>query len=73
MKPEWETDEDELIAHLTAHRDVVTWLLAKLKAVGIACERTRGNDKNGDILYYNSQDEAKVKQLVRNLNPPPQQ
>ncbi|WP_277882381.1 hypothetical protein ACOWPH_20060 [Anabaena sp. PCC 7938] len=31
-------------------------------------KRTTGNDSNGDILYYNPEDEPKVKEIVRQIN-----
>ncbi|MEB3885504.1 hypothetical protein [Lyngbya sp. CCY1209] len=64
----WETDEDRMMNRLEAHRDFITWLIKKLKAEGIECDRTTGNDPNGDILYYNPEDEEKVKKIVREIN-----
>jgi hypothetical protein len=40
----------------------------KLQAAGIPCERTRGRNPNGDILYYRAEDEARVKEIVREIN-----
>jgi hypothetical protein len=40
----------------------------KLQAAGIPCERTRGHNPNGDILYYRAEDEARVKEIVREIN-----
>lgn len=65
---EFETDEDRMMNRLEAHRDFITWLIKKLQAKGIDCERTTGNDPGGDILYYNSGDEEKVKEIVREIN-----
>lgn len=65
---EWQTDEDKMINRLEAHRDFITWVIKRLKEEGISCERTTGNDSGGDILYYNSEDEPKVKEIVRKIN-----
>jgi len=64
---EWPTDEDKMIHHYEAHRDLITWVVKKLNAEGIRCERTTGNNAGGDILYYNPEDEPRVKQIVREL------
>ncbi|MDH6105643.1 hypothetical protein NWP22_07155 [Anabaenopsis tanganyikae CS-531] len=65
---EWETDEDKMIHHLEVHRDLITWILKRLKEEGIDCKRTTGNDSGGDILYYNAEDEPRVKEIVRQIN-----
>jgi hypothetical protein len=65
---EWQTDEDKQINRLQAHRDFITWVMNRLKAEGIPCKRTTGNDSKGDILYYNSEDEPRVKEIVRQIN-----
>ncbi|WP_066381919.1 hypothetical protein [Anabaena sp. CA = ATCC 33047] len=65
---EWQTDEDKKINRLQAHRDFITWVINRLKAEGIPCERTIGDDSRGDILYYNSEDEPRVKAIVRQIN-----
>ncbi|MBD2300827.1 MULTISPECIES: hypothetical protein [Nostocales] len=65
---DWETDEDRQINRLEAHRDFITWVINRLQAEGIRCERTRGNDSRGDILYYNTEDEPRVKKIVRQIN-----
>lgn len=49
---EWETDEDEMIYHLEVHKNLIGWIMDKLKKAGIPCERTKGRDRNGDILDY---------------------
>jgi predicted transcriptional regulator len=59
-----QTDEDKMIERLEAHRDFITWVIDKLEAEGISCKRTTGNDAGGDILYYNPEDESKVKEIV---------
>ncbi|WP_414566484.1 MULTISPECIES: hypothetical protein [unclassified Anabaena] len=65
---EWQTDEDKKINRLEAHRDFITWVIKRLQAEGIPCERTIGDDSRGDILYYNAEDEPKVKAIVRKIN-----
>jgi hypothetical protein len=65
---EWQTDEDRMINRLEAHRDFITWVIKKLKAEGIDCKRTTGNDSRGDILYYKPEDEPRVKEIVRKIN-----
>ncbi len=68
VEKEWKTDEDELIYHLEAHKNLIGWVMDKLQEAGIPCERTRGRNPNGDILYYRSEDEAQVKEIVREIN-----
>ena len=65
---EWETDEDKMIHHYQMHRDLISWMIRILEKEGIACQRTIGNDSNGDILYYNQEDEPRVKQIIRGIN-----
>jgi len=65
---EWQTDEDRMISRLKAHRDLITWVIEQLRAEGIACDRTTGNDPHGDILYYRAEDESRVKEIVRQIN-----
>jgi len=63
-----QTDEDKMIKRLEAHRDFITWVIKRLEAEGISCERTTGNDSEGDILYHSAKDEPKVKAIVRKIN-----
>lgn len=62
------TDEDKMMAKLILHRDIIGHVIKLLQREGIECERTRGNDRNGDILYVNPEDEEKVKEIIRSLN-----
>ncbi|MCC3405830.1 MAG: hypothetical protein JGK17_09595 [Microcoleus sp. PH2017_10_PVI_O_A] len=62
------TDEDELIARLEVHRDMMGWLIMELSKEGIQAKRTTGNNPKGDILIVNQQDVPRVKQLLRNFN-----
>ena len=63
----WKTDEDRKIHQLKVHRDFIGWLVCQLEENGISCERTTGDDSNGDILYHNAEDEEKVKEIVRQI------
>ena len=62
------TDEDELIARLEVHRDMIGWLIMELSKEGIQAKRTTGNNPKGDILMVNQQDVPRVKQLLRNFH-----
>ncbi len=62
------TDEDELIARLEVHRDMIGWLIMELSQEGIEAKRTTGNNPKGDILIVNQQDVPRVKQLLRNFH-----
>ena len=61
------TDEDEQIARLEVHRDMIGWVIIELRKEGIQTKRTTGNNPKGDILIVNEQDVPRVKQLLRNL------
>lgn len=61
------TDEDEQIARLEVHRDMIGWVIIELGKEGIQAKRTTGNNPKGDILIVNEQDVPRVKQLLRNL------
>jgi len=60
------TDEDEQIARLEVHRDMIGWVIIELGKEGIQAKRTTGNNPKGDILIVNEQDVPRVKQLLRN-------
>ena len=60
------TDEDEQIARLEVHRDMIGWVIIELRKEGIKTKRTTGNNPKGDILIVNEQDVPRVKQLLRN-------
>lgn len=60
------TDEDELIARLEVHRDMIGWVIIELGKEGIQAKRTTGNNPKGDILILNDWDVPRVKQLLRN-------
>ncbi|MEG3902039.1 hypothetical protein QUB19_07695 [Microcoleus sp. B4-C5] len=60
------TDEDELIARLEVHRDMIGWVIIELGKEGIQAKRTTGNNPKGDILIVNDRDVPRVKQLLRN-------
>lgn len=39
-----QTDEDKMMERLLIHKNMIGWLIKKLKAEGIECQRTTGND-----------------------------
>ncbi|MFM8296546.1 MAG: hypothetical protein ACKN9E_18650 [Microcystaceae cyanobacterium] len=61
------TDEDKMIRHYEVHRDMIGWVIEQLTKEGIECERTEGNDKNGDILIVNEKDLPRVKEIIRKI------
>lgn len=61
------TDEDKMIERLTIHKNLIGWVIKKLQEEGIKAERTTGNDSSGDILVVDSNDVAKVKSIVRQI------
>lgn len=61
----FDTDEDGMAHRLFVHRDMIGWVIKQLAQEGIQCERTTGNDRNGDILIINEQDTSRVKQIIR--------
>lgn len=63
-----QTDEDKMIERLTIHKNLIGWVIEQLEAEEIKCERTIGNDPKGDILYFNPEDERRVKEIVREIN-----
>jgi len=54
---EFESDEDQMIYKLTGHKNLIGWVIKQLEKEGIECQRTTGNDPNGDILYLKEEDE----------------
>ncbi len=63
-----ETDEDKMIYKLILHRDLVGFIIKILEEKNVSCQRTVRNDQNGDILFFNKEDEAIVKETIKNLN-----
>lgn len=43
------TDEDKLRDKLLIHKNMIGWLIKRLREEGIQCQRTTGNDPKGDI------------------------
>ena len=66
-KKNWDTDEDRMIYKLKVHRNFIGWVIKKLKEQGIPCERTTGNDPNGDILIINQEDVPRLQEIVRQI------
>ncbi len=60
------TDEDQQIARLEIHRDMIGWVITELHKEGIRAERTTGGSSKGDILIVDREEVARVKQLLRN-------
>ncbi|ALB39725.1 MULTISPECIES: hypothetical protein [Nostocales] len=61
------TDEDKKIERLIIHKNLIGWLINKLQKEGIECQRTTGDDPDGDILLLNSEDVPRVKEIVRQI------
>lgn len=61
------TDEDQMIYHLTVHRNMITWLMRQLQREGIEAQRTTGNDPRGDIILLNPEDVPRAQQIIREL------
>jgi hypothetical protein len=61
------TDEDKMMERLLIHKNMIGWLIKELQAEGIKCQRTTGNDPNGDILLINPEDESKVQEIIRKI------
>ena len=68
MSKVFETDEDEMIYHLSLHRDTISWLCEQLDRMGIKNRRTRGNSAEGDILLIKPEDAEVVRQMIRELH-----
>lgn len=64
----WETDEDRMIYNYQIHKNLVTWTIEQLTLAGVSCERTRGNDRNGDILISNTNDLQKVRKKLQEIH-----
>ena len=59
---------EDLYKNLADHKNLIGWVIEQLEAEGIKCQRTTGNDSRGDILYFNPEDEPKVKEIVQKIN-----
>ncbi|MBO0349519.1 hypothetical protein J0895_10440 [Phormidium pseudopriestleyi FRX01] len=64
----WDTDEDRMIHKLTVHKNLITWVIQQLEKENIPCQRTTGNDPNGDILVINPEQAPSVKEIIRGIN-----
>ncbi|MGK7925806.1 MAG: hypothetical protein AB4290_11260 [Spirulina sp.] len=42
--------------------------MKQLELAGVPCQRTRGNDPNGDILISNSKDLQKVRKILQEIH-----
>ncbi|MEM8638212.1 MAG: hypothetical protein AAGG51_05230 [Cyanobacteria bacterium P01_G01_bin.54] len=54
------SDEDKLIHSLQDHRDLKYWVMKQLRAQGLTCQETYGNDANGDIQLLDGADVTNV-------------
>lgn len=57
------TDEDQQIARLKIHRDIIGWLIKELKNERIKAERTIGASSKGDILITTNK-KSKLKEVM---------
>ncbi|MCT7953816.1 hypothetical protein [Laspinema palackyanum] len=64
----WETDEDRMIQKLTVHKNLITGVIQQLEKENISCQRTTGNDRNGDILLINPDQAPRVQEIIRGIN-----
>jgi hypothetical protein len=64
----WDTDEDRMIHKLTVHKNLITWVIQQLEKENIPCQRTTGNDPNGDILVINPEQTPRVQEIIRGIN-----
>lgn len=61
------TDEDKMMERLIIHKNLIGWIIKKLKEEGIEAQRTTGNDSRGDVLIVNPEDVSRVKKIVREI------
>jgi hypothetical protein len=62
-----QTDEDRQIERLLIHRNLVGWVIDRLKESAIEAVRTTGNDENGDIRLLQAEDVAQAKAVLRSV------
>ncbi|MGB3560955.1 MAG: hypothetical protein WBA24_20640 [Geitlerinemataceae cyanobacterium] len=62
-----ETDEDKQIARLQIHRDLIGWMIDELEKERIQAVRTRGSNRQGDILIVGEQHITRVKEILREI------
>lgn len=62
-----QTDEDRQIQRLLIHRNLVGWVIDRLKQSAIEAVRTTGNDENGDIRLLQAEDVAQAKAVLRSV------
>jgi hypothetical protein len=67
MDEQIQTDEDRQIQRLLIHRNLVGWIIARLRQASIAAVRTVGNDENGDIRLLQTEDIFKAKTVLRTV------
>ncbi|WP_261250755.1 hypothetical protein [Laspinema olomoucense] len=64
----WDTDEDRMIHKLTLHKNFITWVIQQLEKENIPCQKTTGNDRNGDIWLINPEQAPRVQEIIRRIN-----
>jgi GTPase len=62
-----QTDEYRQIERLIIHRDLVGWVINRLRQSEIQAERTTGNDENGDIRLLQTEKIAQAKAVLRSV------
>lgn len=62
-----QTDEDRQIQRLLIHRNLVGWVIDRLKQSAIEAVRTTGNDENVDIRLLQAEDVAQAKAVLRSV------
>jgi GTPase len=67
MNEPMQTDEDRQIERLIIHRDLVGWVINRLRQSEIEAERTTGNDENGDIRLLQTEKIAQAKSILRSV------
>ena len=48
-----QTDEDKMMERLLIHKNMIGWLIKKLKAEGIECQRTTGLYLFLSLIFFN--------------------
>jgi hypothetical protein len=61
-------DEDPMIETYKLHKNIKNLVIERLKAEGIDCKATTGNDPNGDILIIRKKDVVRVQEIIWGLN-----
>ncbi|MCT7975045.1 hypothetical protein NG797_23480 [Laspinema sp. D5] len=57
-----------MIHKLTLHKNFITWVIQQLEKENIPCQKTTGNDRNGDIWLINPEQAPRVQEIIRRIN-----